>query len=49
VQGWKVPGLTEAVEIPQRLLAYLQAGTYLGAMLEDTELVRRYAIRGGAE
>lgn len=36
VRGWKVAGLAEAVEIPQRLLAYLEPGTYLGAMLEDT-------------
>lgn len=36
VQGWKVTGAVDQVEIPQRLLAHLQAGTCLGVRLEDT-------------
>jgi hypothetical protein len=36
VQGWKVAGMGNSVEIPQRLLAYLEPGTYLGAVLTDT-------------
>lgn len=36
VQGWKVTGQRDSVEIPQRLLAYLEPGTYLGTLLADT-------------
>jgi hypothetical protein len=36
VQGWKVPGHTDQVEIPQRLLKHLQDGTYLGVELIDS-------------
>ena len=36
VQGWKVVEAPESVEIPQRLLAYVEPGTYLGALLKDT-------------
>jgi hypothetical protein len=36
VQGWKVAGVHDSVEIPQRLLAHLEPATYLGAMLIDT-------------
>lgn len=36
VQGWKVAGKYDSVEIPQRLLAHLEPGTYLGALLSDT-------------
>ncbi len=36
VQGWKVADNGNSVEIPQRLLAYLAPGTYLGAQLTDT-------------
>jgi hypothetical protein len=36
VQGWKVTDAVDQVEIPQRLLAHLQAGTCLGTRLEDT-------------
>ena len=36
VQGWKVPGQQHSVEIPTRLLAYLQPGTCLGVALHDT-------------
>jgi hypothetical protein len=36
VQGWKVDGKQGSVEIPQRLLAFLEPGTYLGATLDDT-------------
>lgn len=35
VQGWKVTE-QDSVEIPQRLLAYLEPKTYLGALLNDT-------------
>jgi hypothetical protein len=36
VQGWKVAGHDENIEIPQRLLAHLEPHTYLGATLGDT-------------
>ncbi|MGH3919018.1 MAG: DUF6879 family protein, partial [Pseudonocardiaceae bacterium] len=36
VQGWKVAGRHDSVEIPQRLLAHLEQGTYLGARLDDS-------------
>jgi hypothetical protein len=36
VQGWKVAAARDSVEIPHRLLAYLEPGTYLGALLTDT-------------
>lgn len=36
VQGWKVTGRRDSVEIPQRLLAHLEPGTCLGALLVDT-------------
>lgn len=36
VQGWKVPGQEHSVEIPTRLLTYLQPGTCLGVGLHDT-------------
>lgn len=36
VQGWKVPGQQASMEIPARLLAYLEPGTRLGAVLHDT-------------
>lgn len=36
VQGWKVLDAPDRVEIPHRLLAHLEAGTCLGALLTDT-------------
>jgi hypothetical protein len=36
VQGWAVAGQSECVEIPKRLLAYLERNTRLGADLHDT-------------
>lgn len=36
VQGWKVTGAVDQVELPQRLLAHLLPGTCLGVRLEDT-------------
>jgi hypothetical protein len=36
VQGWKVGGRHDSVEIPQRLVAYLEKGTCLGARLVDS-------------
>lgn len=36
VQGWRVAGRPDAVEIPQRLLAHLDSGSYLGGRLDDT-------------
>lgn len=36
VQGWKVDSDPRSVEIPHRLLAHMQAGTYLGARMTDT-------------
>jgi hypothetical protein len=38
VQGWKVPGDESSVEIPHRLLAFLEGGTRLDATLRDTGL-----------
>jgi hypothetical protein len=36
VQGWRVPGDDGSVEIPQRLLGYLEPGTALGTLLRGT-------------
>lgn len=36
VQGWKVEGQGESVEIPHRLLKHVERGTYLGALMTDT-------------
>jgi len=36
VQGWKVEGQDESVEIPHRLLMHVELGTYLGALMVDT-------------
>ncbi|MEN3305654.1 MAG: hypothetical protein V7603_1856 [Micromonosporaceae bacterium] len=38
VQGWKVPGDELSVEIPDRLLGFLEQGTRLDAALRDTGL-----------
>ena len=38
VQGWKVPGDDRSVEIPHRLLAFLEEGTKLDVALRDTGL-----------
>jgi hypothetical protein len=36
VQGWKVRGKDDSIEIPHRLLGYLEPYTYLGTELTDT-------------
>lgn len=36
VQGWKVEGRPTSVEIPPRLLGYLEPHTCLGARMHDT-------------
>src|SRR3954451_9382273 len=36
VQGWKVTDASDSVEIPHRLLAHVEAGTYVGARMVDT-------------
>lgn len=36
VQGWRVPNEDLSVEIPSRLLAFLEEGTRLAVTLEDT-------------
>ncbi|MGH3906526.1 MAG: hypothetical protein ACRDTE_20445 [Pseudonocardiaceae bacterium] len=36
VQGWKVEGQDDSVEIPHRLLHHVESGTYLGALMTDT-------------
>lgn len=36
VQGWKVEGQPASVEIPPRLLGYLEPHTCLGARMNDT-------------
>lgn len=36
VQGWKVEGQNDSVEIPHRLLKHIEPGTYLGALMADT-------------
>jgi hypothetical protein len=38
VQGWKVPGDERSVEIPDRLLGFLEPGTKLDAPLRGTGL-----------
>jgi hypothetical protein len=36
VQGWKVEGHHDRVEIPHPLLGYLEKGTCLGTLLQDS-------------
>jgi hypothetical protein len=36
VQGWRVPGDETSVEIPKRLLTYLESNTHLAALLRTT-------------
>lgn len=36
VQGWKIPGHSDRVEIPHQLLTFLEPGTWLGSQLEDS-------------
>ncbi|MFC3964057.1 hypothetical protein [Nocardia jiangsuensis] len=36
VQGWRVPGHDDQVEISHPLLAFLEPGTCLGVLLHDT-------------
>lgn len=36
VQGWKVKGRNDVLEIPHTLLAFLTPGTCLGVLLQDT-------------
>jgi len=36
VQGWRVPGHDDQIEIPHPLLAFLEPGTCLGVLLQDT-------------
>lgn len=36
VQGWRVPGQRSSVEIPTRLLEYVEADTTLAAVLHTT-------------
>ena len=36
VQGYKVEGHGDSVEIPHRLLQHVEPGTYLGALMADT-------------
>lgn len=36
VQGWRVPGEETSLEVPKRLLGYLEPGTRLAADLSDT-------------
>jgi hypothetical protein len=36
VQGWKVDGRDDVLEIPHALLAFLEPGTCLGVLLQDT-------------
>ncbi|MGW4245411.1 hypothetical protein [Nocardia sp. NPDC004722] len=36
VQGYRVPGHDNQVEIPQMLLRWLRPGTYLGVRLHDS-------------
>lgn len=38
VQGWRVPGDDQRVEIPERLLGFLEQGTRLDATLQDLGL-----------
>jgi hypothetical protein len=36
IQGWRVEGQDESVEIPHRLLQHVQPGTFVGALMADT-------------
>lgn len=36
VQGWEIPGCTDSVEIPHRLLSFLEPGTWLDTPLSDS-------------
>ena len=36
VQGWRVPGRDDVLEIPHPLLGFLEPGTCLGVVLQDT-------------
>lgn len=36
VQGWRLAEAEDQVEIPHRLLAHVEPGTYVGALLTDT-------------
>ncbi|MBF6297830.1 hypothetical protein [Nocardia amamiensis] len=36
VQGWRVAGPPNMIEIPHPLLAFLEPGTCLGVLLQDT-------------
>ena len=45
VQGWKVREDDQSVEIPHRLLAFLEQGTRLDATLRDTGL-GTYVVSG---
>jgi hypothetical protein len=45
VQGWKVRGDDRSVEIPHRLLAFLEPGTRLDATVRDTGL-GTYVVSG---
>lgn len=47
VQGWRVPGAETSVEIPQRLLGYVERNTRLAAVLQVTEQ-DTYILSGAA-
>jgi hypothetical protein len=47
VQGWKVPGDPQSVEIPHRLLTFLKKGTRLDVSLRDTGL-HTYRLSGAS-
>lgn len=47
VQGWAVPGQETTVEIPTRLLEYLEANTKLAAVLHTTGQ-GTYVVSGAA-
>lgn len=36
VQGWRVPGRDDVLAIPHPLLGFLEPGTCLGVLLQDT-------------
>jgi hypothetical protein len=36
VQGWRVVGYDDSVEIPHRLLMHVESDTYVGALMTDT-------------
>lgn len=48
VQGWRVPSDETSVEIPKKLLRYLEPDTQLGSPLQAAEHDDTYLVSGAA-